>query len=220
MNTYPQIGIAERPIDHYGTTAPSACPVTRLELFGPGCAGRDALESEIRSRYADHFSACVEGFMPYLLRFTLAEGGERGVVGLRPASDGELYLESYLDSPIEECIAGLVSYPVARSAVVEIGQLAVEHRRVVVPLFRQLVPFLLQHGYRWVCFTATGPVRALLARAGLSGQQLGTASADRVADRADHWGSYYRHDPRVIVGDLYHPAGFRPTPAHDQNQAA
>lgn len=186
----------------------SAQPPIRLELFGRGHPGRCALESEIRECYAHHFGARVEDFMPWLVRVTLDRDGSRGVLGLRPAARERLYLEDYLDAPIEQAVAGVVGRPVARTAVVEIGQLAVEHRRVIVPLFRELVPFLLQQGFEWVCFTATGPVRALLARAGLGGCEITAASADRVADRDDAWGSYYRHDPRVIVGDLRRPRGF------------
>jgi hypothetical protein len=188
----------------------SGHPPVRLELFGKGHPGRDALETEIRGCYAHHFGARVEGFMPYLVRVTLERDATRGVIGLRPAAREGLYLEDYLDVPIEQAVAGVFGRPVARTAVAEIGQLAVEHRRVIVPLFRQLVPFLLQQGFEWVCFTATGPVRSLLARAGLGGCEISAASADRVAGRDDSWGSYYRHDPRVIVGDLRRPAGLTP----------
>lgn len=181
-----------------------------LELFGPSNPGHAALQAEIRNCYAHHFGARVEEFLPWLLRVTCREDRCRGVIGLRPAARERLYLEDYLDEPVEEAIASLVGHPVPRTAVVEIGQLAVESRRVVVPLFRELVPFLLQHGYGWVCFTATGPVRSLLARAGLAGCELAAASEDRVAGRHDAWGDYYRHDPRVIAGDLHRPAGFRP----------
>lgn len=183
-------------------------PHAGLELFGPASRGRRRLEAEIRERYAHHFGARIEGFMPWLLRFAPAWTGPSGVIGLRPADGGRLYLEAYLNQPIERHVESLIGRPVARSAIVEIGQLAVEHRRVVVPLFRALVPYLHDQGYRWVCFTATGPVRALLARAGLAGTEIGVAAEARVAGRGEEWGSYYRHDPRVIVGDLLRPRGF------------
>lgn len=181
-----------------------------LELFGPSNPGHRALQAEIRDCYAHHFGARIEEFMPWLLRVTRRDDGCRGVIGLRPASRERLYLEDYLDQPVEDAIAALAGHPVPRTDVVEIGQLAVESRQVVVPLFRELVPFLLQQGFGWVCFTATGPVRSLLAKAGLAGCELAPASEARVAGRDDAWGDYYRHDPRVIAGDLRRPAGFRP----------
>lgn len=183
-----------------------------LDLLGASSPGRSALEAEVRDCYAHHFGARVEEFMPWLLRVTRREDGARGVIGLRPASREPLYLEDYLARPVEEDIAAIAGYPVPRSAVVEIGQLAVESREVVVPLFRELVPFLLQQGFGWVCFTATGPVRSLLAKAGLAGCELAPAREACVAGRQDAWGDYYRHDPRVIVGDLHRPSGFRCTP--------
>jgi len=184
------------------------CSGVGLDLFGACSPGRHALEAEIRDCYAHHFGARIEAFMPWLLRVTCREDGARGVIGLRPASRERLYLEDYLERPVEEAIAAVAGHPVPRTAVVEIGQLAVESRRVVVPLFRELVPFLLQQGFGWVCFTATGPVRSLLARAGLAGCELASAREACVAARADAWGDYYRHDPRVIVGDLRRPSGF------------
>ncbi|WP_405244020.1 thermostable hemolysin [Lentisalinibacter salinarum] len=183
-----------------------------LDLLGASSPGRGALEAEIRDCYAHHFGARVEEFMPWLLRVTCREDGARGVIGLRPASRERLYLEDYLSRPVEEAIAAVAGQPVPRTAVVEIGQLAVESRHVVVPLFRELVPFLLQQGFGWVCFTATGPVRSLLAKAGLAGCELAAAREACVTGRQDAWGDYYRHDPRVIVGDLQRPSGFRCTP--------
>lgn len=185
-----------------------------LDLLGASSPGRRALEAEIRDCYAHHFGARVEEFMPWLLRVTRREDGTRGVIGLRPAFRERLYLEDYLARPVEEAITGVAGHPVSRTGVVEIGQLAVESRQVVVPLFRELVPFLLQQGFGWVCFTATGPVRSLLARAGLAGCELAPATEACVAGRQDAWGDYYRHDPRVIVGDLQRPAGFRPAANH------
>ncbi|WP_405220403.1 thermostable hemolysin [Lentisalinibacter sediminis] len=186
-----------------------------LDLLGASSPGRSALEAEIRDCYDHHFGARVEEFMPWLLRVTCRQDGARGVIGLRPASRERLYLEDYLAVPVEEAIAAVAGHPVPRTAVVEIGQLAVESRQVVVPLFRELVPFLLQQGFGWVCFTATGPVRSLLARAGLAGCELAPAREACVAGREDTWGDYYRHDPRVIVGDLQRPCGFRCTPEGD-----
>lgn len=188
------------------------CSGVSLDLVGPSSPGRRALEAEIRDCYAHHFDARVEEFMPWLLRVTCRGDGARGVIGLRPASQERLYLEDYLSRPVEEAIAAVAGRPVPRTAVVEIGQLAVESRQVVVPLFRELVPFLLQQGFGWVCFTATGPVRSLLAKAGLAGCELAPAKESCVAGRQDAWGNYYRHDPRVIVGDLQRPTGFRCKP--------
>lgn len=214
---------------HPPTAMCNACPPlaserrpagVSLDLLGTASPGRCALEAEIRECYAHHFGARVEEFMPWLLRVTRRDDGTRGVIGLRPASRERLYLEDYLARPVEEAIAGVTGHPVSRTAVVEIGQLAVESRQVVVPLFRELVPFLLQQGFGWVCFTATGPVRSLLARAGLGGCELAPATEACVAGRQDAWGDYYRHDPRVIVGDLQRPAGFGPAANHGAEDGA
>jgi len=166
---------------------------------------RPDLENAIRNAYGRHFGAAVSGFMPYLASYASDLG--QGVLGYRPASDGALYLENYLELPIESMLARLVRRPVSRDAVVEVGQFAVDDRRVVGLLFTELVPFLREQGYEWICFTATHKIRRLLEKAGLRGLVIATAREDAVRGESDRWGSYYDNDPLVVVGRLDDPEG-------------
>ena len=190
--------------------SPQGLPVTalfpgRFHVADRWSPVRSELEGAIRNAYGRHFGAEVRGFMPYLASYASDLG--QGVLGYRPASDGTLYLENYLDLPIESMLGQLTHRPVSRTTVVEVGQFAVDDRRVVGLLFMELVPFLREQGYEWICFTATHKIRRLLEKTGLHGLVIAAAKQDAVSGESDRWGSYYDNDPLVVVGRLDDPEG-------------
>ena len=89
----------------------------------------------------------------------------------------------------------------------QVGQFVVDDRDIVTSFFRDLVPFLVENGYDWVCFTGTDRIRALLARVGFHGLPVASAEAARARDTGDRWGRYYDFDPVVILGKLDDPQG-------------
>lgn len=167
---------------------------------------RALLEARIRSGFGTHFDACIEGFMPRFAHYRHASGAT-GVIGIRRASEGPLFLESYLGAPVESMIADATGHGVARQRIAEVGQFVVDDRDIVTSFFRDLVPFLTARGYDWVCFTGTDRIRALLARIGFHGLPLARADEARLNDSADRWGRYYDFDPVVILGKLDDPQG-------------
>lgn len=167
---------------------------------------RALLEARIRSGFGMHFDACIEGFMPRFAHYR-HRSGATGVIGVRRAADGPLFLESYLNAPVQSIIAGTTGAPVARDRIAEVGQFVVDDRDIVTSFFRDLVPFLTENGFDWVCFTGTDRIRALLARIGFRGLPLARADETRVLGSADYWGRYYDFDPVVILGRLNDPQG-------------
>lgn len=167
---------------------------------------RALLEARIRSGFGMHFDACIEGFMPRFAHYR-HRSGATGVIGVRRADDGPLFLESYLNAPVESIVTGTTGAPVARDRIAEVGQFVVDDRDIVTSFFRDLVPFLTEKGFDWVCFTGTDRIRALLARIGFRGMPLARADETRVLGSADHWGRYYDFDPVVILGRLDDPQG-------------
>ena len=73
----------------------------RLAATLPHDPQRHELESYVRAAFARKHSADVQSFMPTLLAFRDASASLCGVVGLRAASHSSLYLERYLDKPVE-----------------------------------------------------------------------------------------------------------------------
>ena len=192
------------------TANPSAIemPCVQSAFFVPenGSSLRSSLESRIRSGFGHHFNACIEGFMPELAAYEHATGGS-GVIGMRNAGHERLFLESYLDHPVETVVHLVSGDLVDRGSIVEVGQFVIDEREIVADFFRDLVPFLAAQGFDWVCFTGTSRIRALLARIGFAGFPVTVAAEERLGASRDHWGCYYEHEPIVIVGKLSDPQG-------------
>lgn len=167
---------------------------------------RTELESRIRAGFGQHFQACIEGFMSDLAIYQHACGAE-GVIGIRDAAAEMLFLESYLDRPIEVVVRQCAGLSVRREQIAEVGQFVVSDRDIVSDFFRDLVLFLQSQGFDWVCFTGTNRIRALLSRMGFEGRPVATATRDRIVYSADDWGTYYEHEPVVVIGKLSDPQG-------------
>jgi Thermostable hemolysin len=162
--------------------------------------GRKPLESCIAARYANRYGARIGSFLPCLLSLTVA-GEPRAVAGLRLARQSGLFLEHYLDGPVEQAISRVFHTPVDRGQVVEIGNLASAAPGAATMLFGILAAVLQQAGVRWVACTATPQVRALLDKLRFPSQTIGAADPGVLGDRAGDWGSYYDCRPVVIAGD-------------------
>jgi hypothetical protein len=171
-----------------------------------GSSLRSSLEARVRSGFGHHFNACIEGFMPELAVYEHSTGAS-GVIGIRSAADESLFLENYLDHPVETVVHLVSGEVVDRGSVVEVGQFVVDERDIVADFFRDLVPFLVSQGFDWVCFTGTNRIRALLGRIGFAGFPVTRAAQERLVESRDHWGSYYEQEPVVIVGKLSDPQG-------------
>lgn len=165
-------------------------------------AGRGELESFVSAAFARKHGATVRSFMPTLLGFRDPAGCLRGVAGLRSAGAEALYLEQYLNTPIEHSIATASGRIVRREEIVEIGNLAGGNCRTAMRIVAQLPAHLLARDFRWIAFTATSALRQILLAFGAPLHELARADAARVAGGDDAWGSYYESDPRVFVGYL------------------
>lgn len=178
----------------------AGAPSCHLQLHRRGDESRAEAEQFIARVYRQHFAARLTHFMPVLVSRSI-DGRACAAAGYRSAVE-PLFLERYLGQPIERALAGATGQPVAREDIVEVGQFASqcagEGRRLMLALARHL----LDAGFRWAAITATAELRRLLARQGLRTLWLGDAQRRCVGDEARRWGSYYRHSPKVIAGDL------------------
>jgi hypothetical protein len=190
----------------------------RLAEAGADAPERAELEAFVREGFSRKHAATVASFMPTLLSFRDGGGDLRGVIGLRGAVPSALYLEQYLQQPVEAAIAAATGQCVERRQVVEVGNLAGRNCRAAMRMVASLPDYLLSRDYRWIVFTATSAVRGILQGFGAPLVELAQAEASRVTSGPDQWGSYYQNDPRVLAG--YLPAsrwipGFRGG-AHDR----
>jgi hypothetical protein len=174
----------------------------RLGVADPNAPDRAELEAFVGAAFKRGHDATVASFMPTLLSFRSPAGDLRGVIGLRAAVPQALYLEQYLEQPVETAIAAATGQPVQREQIVEVGNLAGANCRAAMRMVAQLPGYLLSRDYRWIVFTATSTVRSILEGFGAPLVELARADGARVAGSPDRWGRYYEQDPRVLAGFL------------------
>jgi hypothetical protein len=205
--TSPRTTLQQRARDELRTLGESL----QLQPVRAGEAGRGELEAYVRERFAAKHGAAVRTFMPTLVSFRDRQGDLRGVAGLRGAEESRLYLEQYLDRPIERVLTDcLSSRPVDRGGarlvrrdeIVEVGNLAGASCRAAVRMVAQLPVYLMSRRYSWIVFTATSSLRQILEGFGAPLIELGRADPTSVAATPDAWGRYYETDPRVFAGYL------------------
>jgi len=174
-------------------------PSHRFQLHRRDDPERTEVERFIGRVYRQHFAATLVHFMPVLVSRRI-EGSTCAAAGYRGARE-PLFLERYLPQPVEQVLAA-AGQRVAREEIVEVGQFASqcagEGRRLMLELARHLV----DSGFRWAVITATADLRRLFSHQGLSALPLAAAQRRCVGDEAPLWGSYYRHAPKVVAGDL------------------
>jgi hypothetical protein len=178
-----------------------------FDLHAAGSPARPALQAYIAGQFARVHQAHVTRFMPLLLQMhqcSPVDGSDttQGVVGLNPGCSGEMFLELYLDNPIEQSVAGVVGQPIDRASLIEIGNLAVSQRGSGLLLFVIMTCALQEAGYQWMVFTATREVEKLINRLGYVPTCVASASAAKLGDEARAWGRYYATNPRVMLGNL------------------
>lgn len=173
----------------------------RFELVEAGDEQRVEVEQYIHDRFLAAYGANVTEFMPWLLTLRCA-GNLSAVVGLRPAGDGPLFVEHYLDQPVEAALAQRCGRSIERHELLEIGNL-VSTWKGSSQLLMVMLPLLASAlGYRWLVFTATAEVQKLLGRLHFELVPLCRADGDRLGERRAIWGSYYDNAPTVMAGYL------------------
>ena len=174
---------------------------TVLTTVTADCARRREAEAFVRDVFARRYGADVAAFAPNLVVLE-QQGRVVAAAGWRGADSGPLFLERYLDVPIEDVLEKLAGHPVQRSRVVEVGNLAADRNGASVQVILLMAEHLDELGYDWVVFTATREVLAIFSRLGLPLLALAPADAARLGNEAEAWGSYYDTLPIVVAGRI------------------
>lgn len=167
-------------------------------------AQRLVFQNFIQAAYQREFRARIPHFLPLLLGLYRGDGQLVAACGLQFAGRERLYLEHYLDAPVEQLLASLTGCRTGREQLVEIGNLATSAPGNGRLMFAAICQLLYEHGLDWVVFTGTVKLRNSFHRLHLQPVTLAEARAERVGPDALHWGDYYRHHPSVMAGDLAH----------------
>ena len=144
--------------------------------------------------------------MPCLFGLEGDNGSLHGAVGCRSAATQPLFLEHYLDEPIEDLIAARAGTTVERADVVEVGNLAARGAGLSRLLIVALTRLLAAEGVRWAGFTSTPALINSFRRLGIVLHGLAPADPRRLGVDRDQWraewGTYYDAGPQVMVAEV------------------
>lgn len=189
-------------------TAKSLCQENSARLpfasaihLTPGSSRREEAENFIRTIFHRRYAARIKAFAPRLLMLE-QHGRPIAAAGWRGADTESLFLERYLDAPIETILATLTGQPLERQRIVEVGNLASEKAGGSLHVILNLARHLDQSGYEWVVFTATRELIGIFAKLGLPLLALAKADPARLGHDAVDWGSYYDTQPVVVAGRI------------------
>ena len=172
-----------------------------IGLYGDHCDGRGEVERFIAAKYLQVHNAELNEYLPLLLGI-YNKGHLACAAGFRPGLYRPMFLEQYLDAPMEQQVATLSKQPVDRCSLVEIGNFAVASNGYGPLVMTLMAAALAEAGYEWMIFTVTEQVERLIRRLGFKPHYLASAVANRLAGDKSHWGSYYENNPRVMAGNI------------------
>ena len=160
------------------------------------------VEAYLEAAYAWAFNGVIRRHYPTLMSVQDGEGRIHAAVGFRFAADEPLFLEQYLDAPIEAAITRKLGQPVSRHCVAEIGNLGSDSAGASMFLFLALARHLDQNGCTHAVATATRQLRRSFGRVGFETEVLTRAEPSRLGEAATEWGAYYERDPEVLAGAI------------------
>ena len=167
---------------------------------------RPVFEAFIQQRFRKAHGADIRHFMPELFGMSNASGELCAVAGVRLANSEQLFLERYLDEPIDPLISAAADRPVDRAGIVEVGNLAASDTGSARMSIIAITYLLAMGGLEWVAFTGNIGLVNSFHRLGLKPVTLCAADPERLGDDRHSWGSYYESKPWVHVGNIR--AGF------------
>lgn len=172
-----------------------------LKWLHGGCEQND-ISTLIRENYRQVYRASLSRCMPWLLGMYDACGVLKAACGVQMAAHGALYLEQYLDAPVEMTLSSRLAQPVSRDTIVEIGNFAACDGASARIMYAALCQLLHQYHFSWIVFTGTKKIRNTFYRLNLHPILLMPADPSRLGNAALEWGEYYQHDPLLMAGEL------------------
>ncbi|HEY9210578.1 MAG TPA: thermostable hemolysin [Methylotenera sp.] len=172
----------------------------KLTTSDCNAADRSEIEQFVHDVFAKTYGANVQHFMPNLVSLRDEEGDIVAAFGLRKADEHPLFLEQYLDAPIETIFSGRFNRNITRSQITEIGNLAVSNPRNAGVLIANVIQYSLDMGIEWGVATAHHSLQNGLVKGGRDVYALQAADPARL-DPAEFasWGTYYNNLPQVVA---------------------
>jgi hypothetical protein len=183
--------LEENCIAKLSTLVPSTISIT--QFFEPD---RNRVERFIQDVYKTNYDANISVEYPILMSVRNAKDEILAALGIRYAANETLFLEQYLNSPIETYLDG------DRKEIIEIGNLASAGKGASAFLFAALAAYLNHQGVKFASVTGTRFLHSYFKRIGLNPKEIGCADMAKVNGANSNWGTYYDTQPRVLVGGV------------------
>lgn len=186
-----------------GRRRPAIDVPTLVHLEGPKAHERTEAESFVRDAFRAAYDADIEHFLPTLMALRNDAGRLLAVLGLRDAGDERLFLEQYLDQPVEQVLSRAAACPIERDRLVEVGNFAVGAAGGGRWLITALTAYLYSAGHSWAVFTCGPELRNAFGRLGVELVDMAAADPGRLPlHELARWGGYYDQKPRVMAANV------------------
>src|SRR3989338_8431877 len=189
MNTIisnPTAGLPERPFD--------------VQFSQHDADDRAEVERFIGDVFRKAYGAKIKRFKPCLMSLRDHDNKLVAACGFISAAAGPLFLEAYLDQPIEKVISAHTGLPVGRDDIVGVGNFSVTEPGTARYLITAIVDRLHATSKQWAVFTAVPVVRNAFIKLGLNPVILGEPDKTRLsAEEQAEWGSYYAQKPQIMA---------------------
>lgn len=171
-----------------------------VRFSGTDAEDRAEVERFIADVFYRAYNAKISHFMPYLMSLRDPDGKLIAACGLRSAATEPLFLEAYMNQPVEQLLAERTGSPVQRDDIVEIGNFSVAEmgmaRLLITAIFNQLHATSKQ----WAVFTIVQLLHNSLIKQNIYPKILCDAEVTRLPpEEQSGWGSYYQQHPQVMA---------------------
>lgn len=172
----------------------------RVRYSLPHADDRAMIERFISGVFYQTYGAVITHFKPYLMSLRDQEGKLVAACGFCSATLNPLFLEAYLDRPIEAVLAERTGLSVSRGDIIEIGNLSVAEPGMARHLIAAIVTQLHATSKQWAVFTAIPMLCNVFAKMHLNPVILGDPDKSRLSpEEMARWGSYYEQKPQIMA---------------------
>lgn len=166
----------------------------------PNADDRAEVESFISDIFYQAYGAKIKHFKPCLMSLRDRDNKLVAACGFHSAAYEPLFLEVYLDKPVEKVISKRTGFPVKRSDIVEVGNFSVIEPGMARYLITAITTQLHATYKQWAVFTAIPMLHNAFIKINLKPVILGNADRNRLpAEEKMEWGSYYAQKPQIMA---------------------
>lgn len=161
---------------------------------------RAEIEQFIARIFYQSCGAKVRFFLPVLISLRDLDGKLIAACGIRSAGKERLFLENYMDKPVEKLLSERTGQEVHRDEIVEIGNFSVAETGVSRQLISAIFDQLHATSKQWAVFTTVQLLYNSLIKQNIFPRILCSADIKHLPpEDQSEWGSYYEQKPQVMA---------------------